>query len=547
VAVTHAGTDVRPIRTVYFVRLKLRVMANCLRGSGLRVVLFVMGCLFGVAGAVGGFAIFVGTAADGPHHIGLIVAAFAGTVTTLGWLLMPLLFFGVDETIDPARFALLPIPRRTLLRGMLAAAAVSIPVVATTVALAGLVVAGSIRGGVVPASVAVVGAVLAILVCVLGSRALTSAFASMLRSRKVRDLAAVLLVLLASSVGPAQLALLPILRTGNADEALRVSRILEWTPLAAPFTAHIDAAEGRWAAVAGKLAIAAVTAVLLATWWARTLEQAMIGTTASGRADRATSSDTPVTSLYPKVLRRWRPGLSSALVAREWRYWWRDPRRRANLVSLSIAGVVLPVAMSLGGRDGGGTPLPLSVTFGAVLGAMVLANQFGSDGSAYALHLAVGVPGRIELRARVVALAALMVPILVVTVSAVAVGVGATAQLPRALGTVAAALGTSAGAAALISVLVPYALPESSNPFAVSGNAGGLRGLLAFVGALVALVLTVPVLVLALTVGGTVAGWITLAVGIGWGAGGLLLGTYIGGDILDRRGPEILAAVSPRR
>ena len=46
---------------------------------------------------------------------------------------------------------------------------------------------------------------------------------------------------------------------------------------------------------------------------------------------------------------------------------------------------------------------------------------------------------------------------------------------------------------------------------------------------------------------GPAGGWTVLAVGTGWGVGGMLLGTYIAGDILDRRGPEILAAVTPRR
>ena len=37
--------------------------------------------------------------------------------SSLGWVLLPLLMFGVDETLDPARFALLPLPRRVLVRG----------------------------------------------------------------------------------------------------------------------------------------------------------------------------------------------------------------------------------------------------------------------------------------------------------------------------------------------------------------------------------------------------------------------------------------------
>src|SRR2546430_17468214 len=74
-----------------------------------------------------GFALFLLSGAVGPADGGLVMAALTGTALVLGWLFLPLLFFGVDETLDPARFALLPLPRRTLAVGMLAAACVGIP------------------------------------------------------------------------------------------------------------------------------------------------------------------------------------------------------------------------------------------------------------------------------------------------------------------------------------------------------------------------------------------------------------------------------------
>ena len=52
-------------------------------------------------------------AADDPAYA-LWSPALGGGLLVLGWLLLPLVFFGVDETLDPARFALLPLPRRTL-------------------------------------------------------------------------------------------------------------------------------------------------------------------------------------------------------------------------------------------------------------------------------------------------------------------------------------------------------------------------------------------------------------------------------------------------
>jgi ABC-2 type transport system permease protein len=531
-----------------FVRLKLRLMRNGMRGQGWRVALFVTGSVLGFFGALAGFVLFLASGATrGPAS--LITAGFGGAGLTLGWLLLPLLYFGVDETIDPARFALLPISRRTLLRGMLAAALTSVPSAATAVALLGLVVGAALGGGLPVAALALAAAVLAILLCVIGSRALTSAFASMLRSRRVRDLAAILIAVLASSIAPLQLGVSALVAHSDASRAVAVARVLGWTPLAAAYTAPVDAADGRWADALAKLGIAAVTVAALALWWSATLESAMIGVVSGGRAvSRAGSRAGVVASLFPAALRPLRPGRFTALVAREWRYWWRDPRRRASILSLTIAGVVLPVALRAGSTSGGGrTPLPLAVAFSAVLAAMVLANQFGTDGSAYALHLLIGVPGRVELRARAIALVVIMAPLLVVATVAVGVLTGAAAQLPAALGTVAAGLGVSTGVSALISVLTPYAFPDSTNPFSVSGGTGGMRGLLAAVGSFGALILQVPLLVFALLTHGLAAGLVVLAAGIAYGVAGLVLGTYIAGDILDRRGPEVLVAVTPRR
>jgi ABC-2 type transport system permease protein len=514
-----------------------------MRGQARRIVLFVLGVIAGVWAAVGGFALFTAAGVSG-GDAGLVIVAFAGAGLTFAWLLLPLLFFGVDETIDPARFALLPVPRRTLLRGLLAAACVSVPALATAIALLGLVLGAVVRDGAATAVVAGAGAVLGLLTCVVGSRALTSAFASLLRSRRTRDLAAILIAVLASSIAPIQLAVSSLISHSDLGEATRIARVLAWTPLAAPYAAYVDVADGQWVTALARLGIAAATVIVLALWWSASLESAMIGTVAGARAARVPAGSGAIKALFPAALRALRPGRFSGLVAREWRYWWRDPRRRASLFSLTIAGVVLPVVLRAGQA---GTPLPVAVSFSALLAAMVLSNQFGTDGSAYALHLLVGVPGRVELRARACALALLMAPILVLVTVVVAAVTGALPQVLAALGIVAAGLGVAAGVSALLSVLVPYAFPESSNPFAVSGGTAGLRGLLAVVGSLAALVLLVPLMVVAVLTHGPVAGVVVLAAGVVWGGAGLLIGTHLAGDILDGRGPEILAAVTPRR
>jgi ABC-2 type transport system permease protein len=41
--------------------------------------------------------------------------------------------------------------------------------------------------------------------------------------------------------------------------------------------------------------------------------------------------------------------------------------------------------------------------------------------------------------------------------------------------------------------------------------------------------------------GSALLGWLSLAVGVLWGAGSLLIGVRVGGRILDRTGPALLA------
>ncbi|RQX35990.1 ABC transporter permease, partial [Micromonospora chalcea] len=147
VPVTAPERPARRVSSRHFVRLKLRVLGNNFRGQKWRIALFVLGLLLGLwFAAVGFFLLATPGLADEPRYA-LMVAAFGGGLLTLGWLLLPLVFFGVDETLDPARFALLPLSRRTLVTGLLAAALVSVPALATALTAAGLVVTAGLLGG----------------------------------------------------------------------------------------------------------------------------------------------------------------------------------------------------------------------------------------------------------------------------------------------------------------------------------------------------------------------------------------------------------------
>ncbi|MFV2017401.1 ABC transporter permease [Micromonospora sp. LOL_023] len=552
----------RPVRSRHFVRLKLRVMGNNLRGQGWRIGLFIGGLLAGLWFAGTGFLMLAAPGlGDYPQGM-LLTTGFGGALLVLGWLLLPLVFFGVDESLDPARFALLPLPRRTLVAGLLAAALVGVPTIATGLATLGTVLSALLLGGALAGFVQLVGIAAGLVLCVVASRAITSAFAGMLRSRKVRDLAAVLLAVLAALLGPLQLVVIGGLGNADWDRLADIARIVGWTPLAAPYTMGFDVVEGRLWAVPVKLLIAAVTVLALLAWWARSLESAMVGSASTGTAKAATGElGAPVAQLFPRLLGRTPRNRYGALVARETRYWWRDMRRRANLITVAVVGVFVPALINVGGSGGfvfGGdgpvdvgpttstTTVSLSMLFVGALATVTLANQFGFDGSAYAANVIAGVPGRLELRARVVGFSVYIVPMLVV----ISAGLGFLLQepgwIPIAAGTLFAAYGAGLAVNLVISVIGAYSLPETSNPFALNSGAGMAKSLLAFVAMIAAAVAAVP-MVVATAVLGDVWVWLALPVGLGYGVGAVLLGLYITGDLLDRRMPELLATVTPRR
>ncbi|HEX7746043.1 MAG TPA: ABC transporter permease [Micromonosporaceae bacterium] len=552
----------RRVSARHFVRLKLRVTANNFRGQGWRIALFLVGALFALWFAGTGLVLLSLTGVSGDAAAALLAASLGGGALVLGWVLLPLVFFGVDETLDPARFALLPLPRRTLIIGMLSAALVGLPAVATLLATVGIVVSAALLGGWVAALAAAVGIVAGLLLCLAASRAVTSAFATMLRSRRVRDLAAVLLAVAAAMLGPLQIAVINAAERADWDRYAGIARVVGWTPLGAPYTLGSDVAAGRVWAVPLKLLITAVAIAALLWWWSRSLESAMVGSVGSagsagsgaGRA-RAGAPAAPVGQLFRWSLPWVRRDRFGALVAREVRYWWRDSRRRASLITFAVVGVFVPVMVNIGSRgsvggrpgfDASPTMVSLSMAFVGVLAAVSLANQFGWDGTAYAANVVAGVPGRVELRARVVAFSTYILPMLVV----IAAVIGFFLREPRWLGVMAgtlfAAYGSGLAVNQAVSVLAAYALPETANPFALNTGAGAARSLLAFVAMIAAGAAAMP-MVIATALLGDVWLLVALPVGIAYGIGAATLGIYVAGDLLDRRQPEVLQAVTPRR
>lgn len=527
-----------PVRT--FVRLKLRLTANGLRGQTWRVALFVLGAVTAGCLALGGYAVFAIPGLLDDQRVAVTLITLGGAALTLGWLFLPLVFFGVDESLDPARFALLPLSRRSLIGGLFVASLAGIPAVATLLATLGSVDSAARLGGVGAALAQLIGVVAGLLLCAALSRSVTSAFATALRSRRSRDLATVLLAVAAALLGPLQIFALAGAQNAAWDRVAEVARVVGWTPLGAPWSVGLDVAAGRVWAVPVKLLIVAATIAGLLWWWSVTLERAMLGTAAAkgSRRQRRVRDRTPVRRLIVGRLPATRFG---ALMSREMRYWWRESRRRASLITLTVVGLFLPVMLTATGGGQGGILL-----FLGALAAVSLANQFGFEGSAYAADVAAGVPGRVEIQSRAAAYSVYVLPLLILIAVTVSVVSGGPAKAFPLLGTLLASYGIGLAVVLPVSVRAAYALPDSTNPFAIGSGGGMAKGLLTFAALASAIVATIPLQVAAYLLP-DVWVWAGLPVGAVYGGIAYWVGSRVAGDLLDRRMPELLAAVTPNR
>jgi ABC-2 type transport system permease protein len=230
-----------------------------------------------------------------------------------------------------------------------------------------------------------------------------------------------------------------------------------------------------------------------------------------------------------------------ALTARELRYWWRESRRRASLITFSVIGVFLPVMLTVSSGSGG-LPTGMLVFVGA-LAAVSLANQFGFEGSAYAANVVAGVPGRVELASRIAGFSAYAGPAFVTIAVVAGIVTNRPAAIPAAFGALVAGYGMALAVVLPMSVRAAYALPETANPFAMSSGGGTAKGLLSFAALIAAALATLP-LQLGAHFFDDVWLWLGLPVGIAYGSAGFLLGLRLAGRSLDRRMPELLATVS---
>lgn len=518
--------------TLLVVRLRLRMWLTAMTRSSLHLTSSVLGIVaaIGVIAVVGPLLALLST--QPPRVAALTVPIF--TTVTLLWVVLSLAAAGVDNVLDPARFAVLPLPARTLARGLLAAALTGIP----AVMLSALALAQCVAWAGTPVAVpfALVGGVIGVLTAIVASRAVTTVLARVMTSRTGR-LVGAMIVSLATLL---PLALNLVVSRGRRVDALfafdarPVARAASWIPTGWAWGLPFDVATGRWGTAVLHLLLSVALLVGLYLVWVRQLERMLTSPLTSSGGQRIGRG-----RFLPLLLG---PTPTGTVAARRVRAWYRDSR----LVGIALRTAVLPVFFVLQAVITGSPGLAGTgcVTL-AVFAGLTLMNDLAFDGEAWWLHVSTGLRGWEDRAGR--ALASLVVfgpPVLLTYVVSVRLGVISQALAWGAV-VVASFLGALALALAVGAYLPGTAPRTGGNPFAAtSGGAaqGCLTAIISFVGPLV---LILPVIAAAiLTASRPGWGWAVLVGATVYGVVLLVVAVVVGGRRIDARAPELLGRLA---
>jgi len=518
----------------HIVRLKLLLLRNGLRRSTPQLVGLVLGAFYGLGVLGAALSGLVALRFALPSDVARTAITLGGSALTLGWIVMPIIAFGADETLEPARFATMAVPRRQLVLGLLLSSLVGIPGLVT--AVLGLATVITWSRSVLGVLVAPVAAAVGVLTCVALSRVISTAFSAMSRNRRARESVPVLMLLVAVGVWLGGSSVLQ--RLSAPGLPARVSDVLGWTPLGLAWSAPADIVGGAIGTGLLRLGLAVVVLVVTLSAWESLLLAAL-------ENPRGTSSDLPV----PRDVgfgwfTRMPATPTGAVAARSLISWRRDPR----YVTSGALMILLPLGLLLPALTGAGNvwTLAMAPSAGFMLG-WGTHNDIAYDGTAFWAHVAAGVPGRADRIGRLVPTAMAASVLLPVYATLGCALTGRWVLWPPVFGIGLGFLLSGFGVANVMSALQPYPVPGAGeNPFGAPPGHSALRVVVQAVAGAAVFILNLPLLALGIgaLVGRAWMGWLCLGLAVLLGSATFLLGTWWGARIYERRAPELLATLS---
>ncbi len=517
-------------------------MRHLLRRDWWRAVVLGLGALWALAMLP---SVLIARSALAGQDAGIRADAMVALVAvlTLGWVTVPLVISGLDNSLEPARFRSLGVSARTIMPGLLVAAFLTLPALFLALLLAAL---GSVwlqdGGGVL--AVATVGLALMLASMILAARVSAAWAGRLLSSRRAKLATAAAMAVGVAAMAPIALVLF---RDGLSDVvaediALVLERLAD-TPLGAGAAAPGAAAEGDWLGALWRLALQAGWVLALLTVWQQNVARSLVAPVGRGGGarrhhdrvlDPARSAGAP------------RDAAAAAVYARLARAWTSDPRYLASLAGVLLLPVtffalVMPV-FDLDRRWAYVVPLMLAATIG-----WGRHNDVAFDSSALWLDIVSGRLGGAVMRGRLAAVAGWALPLVIVACLGTLAWTGRWHDAPGLVGASVGVLGVSLGVAAVSAVLLPYRAPApGASPFGAEVGAVG-AGLAAQLVSSIAAMSLVPFVVLPFVLALTVAtawGWVACLAGIVAGVAAYAGGLRLAGSLYDRRSGRLLAAIA---
>ena len=500
------------------VQLKLRLLTNALRASRRAKVSFIISTTFAALVAIGTF-LLLAALRGGSSPVAQTGAVF--TVFAFGWLLVPLISFGLDATLDPATLALYPLRTRPLAVGLLAASATGAWPLANVIGLLGVTI-GIAHGG-AAIVVAILAVVLQVLFCIALARLVTTGLAGLLRSRRGTDLAAFAVIPLFVLYEAFTQVVPRLAAEGKITAATfdNLDRWLRWLPPGLAVHAIGDAAAGHVGTGLLRLALLAAIIVAIGWLWIRSLSRALVSVDTSTQASAVRGRPLP----FPRA------GVLGTVIGRYLIYQRREP-------SAIVRWCVLVVVMVAASVSTIRTPayhvaLYLSAVLAGGMLSLFNANWVGLTGPAFTLE-ASALTSRRVIRAYVagrnLALAVIAVPVAVVVSFGLAAFAGHPLDGFLVLPVDLAAIGAGVALSSLYAVSMAYpAVKRVGSPIPNAADGHGGQQFAGTIGSLFGVPIVVLPVIFAVTLTGSVPSavrWPVLALcaaGYGltaaWGAG----------------------------
>ena len=554
------------------IRLKLRIIWNTVRKQTVVLVLAVLGVLY-----FGGIytSALVGTAflaRSEKAFLATPVMPIVGPLIFLLWLVLPIIFASMDNSLDPVRLSPYVGPSKRLGAGLAAATVVGPGGLLSAMILFLPVWFALWRAQWIEALGWFAAGVVTLPLGVLWARAVGTWFAVRLDSSSKKDavtaLGAVVFMVVLTPMGY----WMSVLTQKFSLEAFQAGvNVAMWTPFGAPFGVVASLLEGAWVAAAIRVLITVVTAVVGWRAWLAVLRPVMSGYAGEVSADAQRAIDEGRHLIDESVeedargqrtaqsraagLRSvdtfTRLGLgvrSASLAARTLRYWVVDPRLNMNLVF----AVIFPIIGVLMGRVGTEDHMSqllytgiflylVPITSGMAVGALM---QYDSTGAW--IVVSSGMSGREERRGRLVGSLIILIPQVVgYLIHDVVAGVSAADFVFHQVMGVVLFSGATATTLVVNARWVYPVQPPGVSPMATKGTGSFLMTmLLQLIGFAGVAVLQLPSYVLiALASFDLIPTWVAYAVALPWSVLILEGAVRVGGRVWDRYAVAALTTI----